>query len=195
MSLRVQTFFLLIFTFLFFTSFIQTNSCEEDPSCLSTEEIKLYNLINQYRKSHKLPSIPLSASLTKVAKAHVQDLMNNKPDQGNCNTHSWSNHGKWTSCCYTPDHKESSCMWNKPRELTSYQGDGFEIAYWSSNNVIPENALKSWQGSKGHNAVLINKDPWKNFKWQAIGIGIYKSYACVWFGSLPDVEGQPKKCP
>jgi uncharacterized protein YkwD len=194
MSLKLKTFFLVFIQFFLFTSFTQVNPSEENPACLSAEEIKLYNLINQYRKSKKLPSIPLSASLTLVAKAHVQDLMDNKPNEGNCNAHSWSKNGKWTSCCYTPDHKESKCMWNKPRELSSYQGDGFEIAYWSSGSIIPENALKSWQGSKGHNSVLINDNPWKSFKWQAVGIAIYKNYTCVWFGMLADPNGEPAKC-
>ncbi|MEA3497116.1 MAG: CAP domain-containing protein, partial [Bacteroidota bacterium] len=67
---------------------------------LTEEELKLYNLIIEYRQEKKLPPIPLSPSLTIVAQTHVKDLADNNPDKGRCNTHSWSDKGKWTSCCY-----------------------------------------------------------------------------------------------
>lgn len=100
---------------------------------LTSEEMKLYNNIMEYRKEKKLPSIPLSKSLTFVAQTHVSDLVNNKPDIGKCNSHSWSRKGNWTSCCYTPDHSRAECMWNKPSELTSYKGTGFEIVKYISS--------------------------------------------------------------
>ena len=99
---------------------------------LSLEEKKLYSLIMEYRASIGLSKIPLSKSLTTVAQAHCYDLVTNKPDLGNCNAHSWSANGKWSSCCYTPDHKQSNCMWNKPKELTNYSDIGFEIACGSN---------------------------------------------------------------
>jgi hypothetical protein len=170
----------------------------EEPTykktCLSEEEMKLYNLINDYRKAKKLPKIPLSKSLSYVAQAHCRDLMQNRPDKGNCNAHSWSDKGKWTSCCYTPDHKKSECMWNKPKELTPYPGIGFEIAYQSSADAKAADALEGWKKSPGHNAVIINSGTWKNQKWKAIGIGIYGGYATVWFGTETDPEGEADKC-
>ncbi|MBX9850383.1 MAG: CAP domain-containing protein [Cytophagaceae bacterium] len=169
---------------------------EENPVknvCVSEEELKLYNLITEYRKQKKLPKIPLSKSLTFVAQTHSKDLMENKPT-GECNMHSWSNKGKWTSCCYTPDHKQSQCMWNKPSELTSYKSTGFEISYYYSKDVKAEGALESWKQSKGHNPVIINSGIWKDYKWNAIGIGIYKNYATVWFGTEVDKEEVAVKC-
>lgn len=132
-----------------------------------------------------LPEIPRSSALTQVARLHVRDLEENHPDRGDCNIHSWSAHGTWTSCCYTDDHAEASCMWNKPKELTSYQGNGFEIAHWSSDGVTPEKALQGWQGSRGHNTVILNQGQWKD-QWNAIGIGIKGNYAVVWFGTKKD---------
>lgn len=163
-------------------------------TCISSDEMKLYNLINSYRKQKKLPPIPLSKSLTFVAQTHAKDLMNNRPEKGNCNGHSWSDKGKWTACCYTPDHAQSECMWNKPKELTSYTDTGYEIAYFSSVGVKPEQALDVWKKSAGHNIVIINGTGWKDFKWKSIGVGIYKNYATVWFGVEPDKEGSPKSC-
>lgn len=152
---------------------------------LTDDENKLYIIVMEYRKQNGLGSIPISKSLNTVAKIHVKDLMNNDPTSDNCNEHSWSSNGKWSSCCYTSDHAKAKCMWDKPRELTNYKGNGYEIAYWNSAAATSENALIGWQESPSHNAVIINKGIWKQ-KWNAIGIGIYKNYAVIWFGNEPD---------
>ena len=160
---------------------------------LSLEEKKLYSLIMEYRASIGLSKIPLSKSLTTVAQAHCYDLVTNKPDLGNCNPHSWSANGKWSSCCYTPDHKQSNCMWNKPKELTNYSDIGFEIACGSnvccSDYVMTADyAFKSWLKSSGHHDVLANKNSWSSYDWKAIGIGIEGGFATVWFGAAEDVN-------
>lgn len=154
--------------------------------CITPEERKLYDLLMQYRKARKLPSIPVSAKLTQVAKAHVQDLMKNYKDNGKCNYHSWSEKGNWSPCCYTDDHAQAACMWNKPKEIAGYEGSGFEIAYWSSAGVNAKTSLSGWQGSAGHNAVIINSGIWKDMKWKAIGIGLDGEYSVVWFGAEED---------
>lgn len=158
---------------------------------LSAEEKKIYDLIMEYRKEKGLPSIPVSKSLTLVAQTHAKDLAINKPDKDNCNAHSWSSKGKWTACCYTPDHAQAKCMWSKPRELTTYQGNGYEIACGSNRGasdfvMTAEYALKSWKASSGHNEVMINQGIWKKNSWKAIGIGLHKSFAVVWFGKDAD---------
>lgn len=157
---------------------------------LTNEEKLLYDIIMKYRNEQGLPSISLSASLTIVAQTHVKDLADNKPDLGNCNAHSWSSSGSWTSCCYTPDHAQAKFMWSKPRELTSYQGKGYEIACGSndccSDFIMTANyALESWKKSAGHNAVIINQGMWDD-SWNAIGIGLYKGFSVVWFGHERD---------
>jgi len=160
---------------------------------LTSEEQELYRILMNYRSQLGLPSIPFSKSLTIVAQTHVRDLNDNKPDKGRCNMHSWSSNGPWTGCCYTPDHAQANCMWSKPRELTNYKGSGYEIACgsWSSGdsdyNITANEALESWKGSQGHNQVIINAGIW-NDKWNAIGIGMYKGYAVVWFGKELDNE-------
>lgn len=161
---------------------------QENNSVLTSEEYRLYNLIMEYRKQNGLPSIPISKSLSTVAHLHVQDLVNYYVPSSICNPHSWSNNGNWTSCCYTADHAQAKCIWNKPRELTSYKGDGFEIAFGGAEGYVatPEDALKSWQGSFHHNQVIINAGQWKDYQWKSIGIGIYKGYAVVWFGKEVD---------
>lgn len=154
---------------------------------LSAEEKKLYDIIMEYRKQNNLPIISLSKSMTFVAQTHVKDLQTFGLVNGTCNMHSWSNNGSWTSCCYTEDHAKASCMWNKPKELTSYQGNGYEISYGAYGAYVnAEGALKGWRESAGHNAVIINQGIWSNMNWKAIGVGISKGYAVVWFGEEID---------
>ena len=43
-----------------------------------------------------------------------------------------------------------------------------------------------WKKSTGHNQVIVNEGIWKKIMWNAIGIGIYKEYAVVWFGEIED---------
>ena len=181
----------LLISFLFFqiVAFSQTVQ-----SCVTTDEMKLYDLIMKYRTDNNLPTIPHSKSLSFVADQHTWDLEVNKPENSRCNMHSWSKNSAWTSCCYTPDHKQAECMWNKPKELTTYQGYGFEIACGGTGELSPEAALKCWQGSEHHNDVILNKSIWKDYTWGAIGISMYGSYAVVWFGKEKDDAGEPEIC-
>lgn len=163
--------------------------------CLTSEEQKLYDLMMNYRKSKRLPTIPLSAKLTQVAQAHAKDLASQyKFDPDNrCNPHSWSKKGKWSSCCYTSDHKEAKCMWDKPKEIAGYESPGYEIAYYSSSGAKAEEGLAGWKKSPGHNPLIINEGMWKKVKWKAVGIGFYGEYGVVWFGELAD-ETTPGNC-
>ncbi len=169
--------------------------------CLNPFEDALYKELNDYRATHNLPAVSLSPSLTYVAQVHCRDLQDNYPHQReNCNMHSWSRSGKWTHCCYTPDHKRSECMWNKPRELTSYNGDGFEIAFYSTARYsdadsFAKDAISNWSISKGHNDVMLNRGIWKNVTWKAVGVGHYGEYATIWFGKEVDRDTIiPKRC-
>ncbi len=171
---------------------------EEPELCLSKEEQRLYDLIIAYRKQKRLPSIKISAALTKVAQIHARDLSMNKPNNTNdCNMHSWSSKGSWTPCCYDSQHAQALCMWSKPKEIAGFQADGFEIVYGSMKEsfiATPDAALAAWQKSPGHHAVIINSDTWKQRTWKAIGLGVYKNYICVWVASVEDKNTIEKKC-
>lgn len=174
--------FALLSVFFSFNSFAQV---------LNEKEKELYRIIMAYRDQIGLPKIPLSASLSFVAQTHVKDLAVNRPDRNGCNLHSWSSNGSWTPCCYTPDHAQAKFMWSKPRELTKYPGNGYEISYWDgSENATAAGALGSWKQSSGHNAVIVNQGIWSSHPWKAIGIGIYNGYAVVWFGDEVDSDSQ-----
>jgi uncharacterized protein YkwD len=163
--------------------------------CLSSEEKKLYDLIMAYRKSKGLPSIELSGRLTQVAQTHAHDLADHyKFDPKNkCNPHSWSSKGKWSSCCYTSDHKKAQCMWDKPKEIAGYNSPGYEIAYYSSAGASAKEGLEGWKKSPSHNPLIVNEGMWSKVNWKAIGIGFYKEYGIVWFGEQDD-EGDVDLC-
>jgi uncharacterized protein YkwD len=159
------------------------------PVCVTPEEKKLYDLMMSYRAEHKLPSIPISPKLTMVAQAHARDLAENYDyKNATCNPHSWSARGKWSSCCYTNDHKEAKCMWDKPKEIAGYESAGYEIAYFSSRGATAEEGLDGWKKSPSHNPVILNQNIWEKATWRAVGIGFYKEYGVVWFGEKADDE-------
>jgi uncharacterized protein YkwD len=197
----MKTIVVVILALLFTQAFTFTGNTQENDVysevCLTNEERKLYSLIMEYRKSKKLPLIPLSGKMTRVAQAHVRDLADhyNVKHQNMCNPHSWSNKGKWSPCCYTNDHRKAQCMWDKPKEIAGYEATGYEIVYYSSAGASAEEGLAGWKVSPGHNPIIINEGSiWSKVKWKAIGIGIYKEYGAVWFGDLED-EGVVRNCP
>lgn len=182
--------FLLLFLLLILQASTtrDTTAVDSDHVCLSSEEKKLYDMMMSYRKSKGLQPIKLSAKLTKVAQAHAHDLADNyKFDvQNKCNPHSWSSKGKWSSCCYTSDHKKASCMWDKPKEIAAYESPGYEIAYYSSAGASAAEGLEGWKKSPSHNPLIINEGMWSKANWKGVGIGFYKEYGVVWFGELED---------
>jgi len=168
----------------------------EIPSsfCVSPMEFKLYTMINEYRARYDLPPIPLSKSLCYVAALHVKDLFLNHPDKGPCNAHSWSANGHWKPFCYPRDENKKNSVWDKPRELTTYKGKGYEIVYWENNATVIDSIIELWKSVDYFNSFLMNTGKWNGKKWNAIGISIYENYAAAWFGELPDEELAPVVC-
>ena len=202
MKLQIRIYSLLIFSlFGAFPSFSQEadSIVKVLPEiCLSETEQLIFRNINEYRVQHGLPTVALSKSLTYVAQLHVWDLAANHPISQRCNLHSWSSKGAWKACCYTEDHNGAVCMWNKPRELTNYQGSGYEIAYWTNEPLSPshfaEKALIGWKQSNEHDRVILNKGEWNKLDWISMGVGYLQGYAVVWFGTLPDEKQEIHLC-
>jgi hypothetical protein len=175
------------FVFLIILSILFLIGCKkEDPINIDDT---LVEVINKYRLENNLSEIPVSSSLTTVAETHARDLAENYVFSENCNLHSWSDKGNWVPLCYTPDHANAQLMWDKPRELTTYPGNGYEIAVFRSDSITTSEALELWKNSEAHLNVILNRGIWKDLKWNAIGGAINKGYAVVWFG----VEVDPEK--
>ena len=160
---------------------------------LESEEAKLYNLINEYRAQNGLPAIPASKALTTVANRHVQDVAENldyvnSPQRDSINPHSWSD------ATYDPNNQSTwPNMWQAPQRLnTGYPGNGYENFAWTAaSSISAEEALEIWKNSPAHNQVILNQGIWQDRQWNALGVGIYKGYAALWFGQETDPTGTP----
>jgi hypothetical protein len=84
-------------------------------------------------------------------------------------------------------------MWNKPRQLTPYQGAGYEIAAWyrgpRGEGMQARLAFHMLETSQGHNAVMLNQGQWQNSQWRSVGVGISGPYAVIWYGTEHDLCG------
>ena len=149
---------------------------------VSQDETILFNMINDMRRQNKLSSIPLSLDLCKVAQIHIADLIKWKPQEKGCSLHSWSGSGKWTSCCNTKEVFGIQCMKSKPREITGYPGDGYELIYWGEDNATPAEAAALWKEVSASSDMILSKGKWSGYQWKALGAGIKSGYAVLWLG-------------
>lgn len=171
-------------------------------TCLSPDEAELARLVQEYRRAHGLPAIPLSKSLTLVAQWHVFDLEKNDPtvrrnEKGQpCGLHSWSSKGPWAGFCYSADTKDEKRIWDKPHELTGgkYPGMGFESVYYNGDGVLPFRALDYWSLRPEERGILLESQPWPSMKWPALGVGIRGRHAALWFGTEKDPLGAISAC-
>ena len=160
------------------------------------EELRLYHEITAYRAEQGLDPLPLSKALTATAGRHVLDTRENiwreeldLPD--GATLHSWSD------AFYFADHRDPTVMWEAPARLgTGYRGTGYEISAAGPSGIGA--ALRAWQGSPGHDAILAGRGGWEGVAMQAIGIGVETSPGPgpyeggtifhVWFGDAADPE-------
>ncbi len=77
-------------------------------------------------------------------------------------------------------------MWQKPKELTVYPGNGYENAAGGGDSITPQQAVDLWKGSSAHKDVMLNEGIWEDYPWGAVGAGLYQGYAVLWFGVEPD---------
>jgi hypothetical protein len=162
--------------------------------CLTSDEANLAAHINNFRKQNNLPEIALSASLSFVAKTHVADLQTNKPDTSICNTASWSDKGRWTPCCFNSYVLKYECMWDKPKELTSYTYRGYELSYFEEGIVDVDDVFNLWKTTNAAVDMLLSQNSHSDKKWLAMGVGISENYVSVWFGQRTDPAGKPANC-
>jgi len=165
-----------------------------DDFCLTEDEYRLYELINAHRLVQGAREIPLSASLSFVARTHVIDLYTNHPDTGVCNLNSWSDKGEWTACCHNKYVPKEECIRNKPKELTKYTGEGYELTYAEILSTNADTVFRFWKKIDEANEFLLNEGRWEEKTWRAMGVGMYKSYAVVWMGQRTDPLPRPEVC-
>ncbi|MFO0667387.1 MAG: CAP domain-containing protein [Polyangiaceae bacterium] len=145
---------------------------------------KLADAVNDYREKNGLARIAWSPSLGIVAATHLRDIEKwySPGAQDNCNMHGWSNQTFWHGCCYVQADPDGPCMWDKPRELTGFPGNGFEVAASiGGGGAKAADAVDAWDSSPGHRSVILNQGDWRRLQWRSIGAAMGKNYAFVWF--------------
>ena len=165
-----------------------------DDFCLSLDEKNLYNAINTLLTEYDQKTVKLSASLSYVAKIHVNDLLVNKPDTSVCNLSSWSDKGEWTPCCHNPYVPQQDCMWDKPKELTSYPYRGYELVAYFEDDFNVDSVINLWSSTKAVLDMLLARGNFSAKKWVCMGVGINERYVSVWFGQRPDKVSVPDVC-
>jgi len=189
---NVKLFYFLALFFLGVFWYPFEGQCQE--ACLSKEESRLAEMINTLRRQNRQPEIALSASLTNVAKLHVNDLQVNKPDTSICSTASWSNKGQWTPCCFTSLAPNFECIWNKPKELTGYNYRGYEIVHFEEGIIVVDSMFSLWAKTPAVIDMLLGRNHHSDKRWAAMGIAVGENYVSVWLGQRPDPAGKPGRC-
>jgi hypothetical protein len=160
-------------------------------------EKEIFTLINNHRQQHGLPLLQASVNLAYVAHTHAVDMVENNPDVNGGNLHSWSNKGKWKPVRYTSDHKYVGLMWIKPYEISNYKSGGYEISVGYGHDarktmtMDPKRVVDGWKRSAGYNNVMIQRGGFSGTPMKAMGVGVYKGYACAWFGQQLDTYPAP----
>lgn len=184
----------LIFSILILSNTNGQNGSIPDKFCISVAEDQLHNRINQFRIENGKTNIENSISLSYVAKLHVDDLLENHPDTSICNLSSWSDKGEWTACCYNSYVPNPDCMWDKPKEITSFKYRGYELALYFEDDFDVDTVMQLIQSSKEARDMILTNGNYGQKKWICGGIGINEHYVSIWFAQRPDREGNPIIC-
>lgn len=172
----------------------QNNNKVPDDFCISGVENQLFERINIFLTENGKKPLELSKSLSYVAKTHVNDLEQNHPDTSVCNLSSWSDKGTWTACCYNPYVPNPDCMWDKPKELTSFQYRGYELALYFEEEFNTDTIMQLLYSSNQVLDMLLTKGDYSSKKWICIGLGINDNYTSIWFAQRTDKAGEPDIC-
>lgn len=186
---------LALFVFLSLFQSLTAQKQLPDDFCISPQEKALFDKINQLLKEYDQKALKLSASLSYVAKVHVNDLLTNHPDTSICNLSSWSNKGSWTACCYNPYVVNQDCMWDKPKELTNYPYRGYEIAGYFEEAFTADSVIDLWSKEGEVINMLTAEGEYSKKEWVCMGVGMNSNYVSVWFGQRADAAGAPDVCP
>lgn len=153
---------------------------------IERNEIQLSEAINKFRAKKGLGELQLSPSLSYVAKTHLNDIRLHSKDQHGCNLNSWSDKGKWTSCCFNSKQKDLELMTTKPEEITGFRGKGYEIVIMAKKGVSTKNLTDLWLSATTTEEFLLNAGQGSNRNWQSMGVSIYHGFASIWLSEMPD---------
>ena len=186
----MKFYFSLILIFILSSAklFAQAEAKIPQDFCISQQEYRLFTIINNYRTRLALNTIPLSRSLSFVAKTHAKDLAANFSSSDDCNMHSWSDKGNWKPICFPEEQNRKNDVKDKAKELTNYPGKAWEITYWENSEADLDFVLDFWNSISYTANMISNTEEWSKKEWKSIGIGIDDGYVLVWLGMQADIE-------
>ncbi|MCF8348844.1 MAG: SPOR domain-containing protein [Bacteroidales bacterium] len=162
--------------------------------CIESAEMQLFEKINELRSNYEKESLQLSASLSFVAKTHVNDLILNHPDTSICNLSSWSDKGLWTPCCYNSYVPNPECMWDKPKELTNFTYRGYELVLYFDDKPVADSVIGLFNETKEALDMVLTQGEYKGKKWVSCGVGINEHFVSIWFAQRKDPASPPGLC-
>lgn len=83
-------------------------------------------------------------------------------------------------------------MKSKPREITGYPGDGYELIYWGEDNATPAGAAELWNQVEASSDMILSRAKWSGYQWKALGVGLKDGYAVLWLGDAEDINAVDK---
>jgi len=147
---------------------------------------ELEDLVNKERRGSGLRPLHCDPHMRWVANRHIDDAIEGAkknlawPKERGCNAHSWL---VKFPCCYTGDHDNPDCMWDKPLELSGWDDrSGFEISVSSDSpdwTWTPAAALSQWKSSPLHYDVIMGRGIWSDLK--TVGCALRNQYGHCWF--------------
>ncbi len=161
--------------------------------CVSSEEKALTDALMTARTAQQLAPLPLSSSLSYVAHLHAKDLAENYDPESDCLLSSWSDQGEWKPCCNLPKYPEGDCMWAKPRELSNYKANAYELIFQLPDSVAREEEIAAFLLASTELQAMLLEEGWGG--WKAFGVGKSGKFISLWFGHAPDPAGVAQTCP
>jgi len=143
----------------------------------------IINALNEYRKDHQYPAIPISVSLMTSSQFHANMILQYPETiSATCGSFSWPEPpitGLWKSCCYsTADGISSTCVRYKSDEITSNWNYPYGNVVWFSTVKISEAVsspervvVDAWLADSKVKRCLIETDCMGSV-WTGIGVGI-----------------------
>lgn len=85
-------------------------------------------------------------------------------------------------------------MWDKPKELTSYNFRGYELVFSEEGIVDADSVFNLIKTTAEAAEMILTKGQHNDKNWLAMGVGISENYVSIWFGQRADNSPKPTAC-
>ena len=85
-------------------------------------------------------------------------------------------------------------MWDKPKELTSYNFRGYELVFSEEGIIDADSVFNLLRTTADAANMILCRDLHSDKNWLAMGVGISENYVSIWFGQRKDSAEPPTGC-